>query len=303
MCYIAPMGSETSRTDEMGVRWTHVACSLCGADRPRELLVDSVWRDGMRIDFHVVRCDDCGFTYVTPRGVGEALENVAGGGAWSAAAAVNPPLYQGGLKAMREAGLPDGGSVIDVGCGYGAFLAFAAAQGYDVIGVDINPDIAESARERGFDVHTGDLRDLALAGGGADAVTMWDVIEHVDDPVGLLATARDVVRQGGLVFFHTGNARFQIPKARALKALRPNGGPYLASHQHISHFDPTSARRALEAAGLEPQAVFYAGTMRYPRWRKRAPMLTMNTAAAQVARLGGPLLTSAMGVLARRPVE
>lgn len=263
------------------------------------MLVDFVWRDGRRFDFPVVRCLGCGFTYVTPHGVGEVLGNVSGGGAWSAAATVNRTIYASGLRRLAGSGMAPGSTILDLGCGYGDFLAFAEARGFRVVGMDLDPAAAERARARGFEVLTGDLRGLAI-GQEVDALTMWDVIEHVDDPVGLLRTAAGVLRPGGLLFFHTGNARFQIPKARVMKTVRPMGGPYLASHQHVSHFEPASARRALEAAGLEPLDVFYAGTLRYPQWKRRVPMSVLNAVLSLSRRVGGPLLTSAMGVIARR---
>jgi SAM-dependent methyltransferase len=283
-----------------GIVWTHVACSLCGADRPRELVVDSLVRGSRTFRFPVVACRSCGFVYVTPRGVGEALANTTGGGSWQSAADVNARIYRGGLARLRQAGLPELGRLLDIGAAYGDFLAFAAGQGHPGVGVELDPGPAAAARDRGLDVHTGDLRAMDL-GGDFAAVTLWDVIEHVDDPVGLLRAAAAALGAGGLLFFHTGNARFQIPKARVLCRLAPNGGPYLASHQHLSHFDARSARRSLAAAGLEPVAVFHTGTLLYPSLAKRLAMTAANACLAVPSYVGGPLLTSSLGALGRRP--
>jgi SAM-dependent methyltransferase len=293
-------GREPAVDAASGVRWTHVACALCGADRPRRVLVDRVRRAGRSFDFHVVACGACGFVYVTPRGTGDVFGNVAGGAARTDAAVANAPVYRRGLARLRGAGLPAGGRILDLGCARGDFLDFAARRGYQVTGVDLNPRLAETARQRGFAVHTGDLREVGLPA-TFDAVTMWDVIEHVDEPVAVLAACRAALRPGGLVFFHTGNARFQLPKARLLARLRPAGGPYLIPYQHVSHFDPPSARRALAAAGLEPVAVFFAGTLRYRQVGKRLAMGVANVLAGLPARLGGPLLTSSLGAIGRRP--
>jgi len=200
---------------------------------------------------------------------------------------------------LRRSGLPPGGRILDLGCARGDFLAYATAQGFTVQGVDLNPRLAEEARGRGFDVVTGDLRELALP--PADAVTMWDVIEHVDDPVAVLAACRGALRPGGLLFFHTGDADFQIPKARLLSRLRPTGGPYLIPYQHVSHFDPRTARAALTAAGLEPVDVFFAGTLRYREAWKRAAMGLVNLAGRLPPLVGGRLRTNAMGAIGRRP--
>ncbi len=282
-------------------------CALCGADAPRPLLVDRVRRQGAVYDFQVVRCGRCGFVYVTPRGSGTVFSNLTGGAARRDAAVANAPIYTRGLAALRRAGLPEGGRILDLGCARGDFLAFAAEHGYRAIGVDLHPGLSDEARARGFTVHTGDLRDLVDGGQAAlgpdfDAVTLWDVIEHVDDPVAVLAACRAVLRPGGLLFFHTGNARFQIPKARVQKLLRPDGGPYLIPYQHISHFDPESARSVLARAGFEPRSVFFAGTLRYRQAWKYGAMAALNAVGALPARFGGPLWTNAMGAIGQNPV-
>lgn len=283
------------------VAWTPVPCMLCGADDPRPLVVDTVRAGGETYRFQVVRCRACGFDYVTPRGAGAVFGNLAGGAARRDAAVANTPFYRTGMDRLQAAGLREGGRILDLGCARGDFLAFAAARGFAAVGVDLNPALAEAARARGFEVVTGDLRAVAdRVGTGFDAVTLWDVIEHVDDPVAVLAACRDVVRHGGLVFFHTGNAWFQVPKARWLHRLRPSGGPYLIPYQHVSHFSPRTAEAALRRAGLTPEAVFFAGTMHYREAWKRWAMRAVNAVGLASAALGGPLLTNAMGAIGRR---
>jgi SAM-dependent methyltransferase len=262
------------------------------------LLVDTYWRGEASYDFHVVACGACGFVYVTPRGIGEMFDNLAGGGARRDADRANRPIYQRGLARLMAAGLPSDGRILDLGCATGDFLAYATAAGFRPTGVDLNPGLAKKSMDRGFDVHCGDLRELNLPA-EFDAVTLWDVIEHVDDPVGVLRACRQVLRPGGLVFFHTGNARFQIPKARILNALRPQGGPYLIPYQHVSHFDPVTALTVLEGAGFEPLEVFFAATLHYRRWWKRLAMGTVNRLGQVSAAVGGPLLTNSMGAIGR----
>ncbi len=285
-------------TDPGAVTWTHVSCSLCGADRPAPVLVDVVRRGGADYAFRVVRCPACGFVYVTPRGTGPVFDNLAGGAARRDASVANAPIYDRGLRQLAAAGLPAGARLLDLGCARGDFLAYARDAGFEVVGVDLNPALATAARARGFTVHTGDLRSLDLA--AVDAVTLWDVIEHVDDPVAVLAACREAVRPGGLVLFHTGNAWFQIPKARLLGRLRPGAGPFLIPYQHVSHFDPRTAENALRAAGWEPATVFFAGTLHYrPAW-KRLAMALVNGLGRLPPHIGGPLLTNAMAAIGRR---
>ena len=298
-------GGDADRTGSAPPTWTPVACSLCGADDPQPLLVDRVPIRGGASDGHwdfpVVRCSRCGFVYVTPRGSGTVFNNLSGGAARRDAAVANRPIYLAGMARLRLLGLPSTAQVLDLGCARGDFLAFAAEAGLEAEGVDLHPGQAAQARERGFTVTTGDLRDLtATFGPRFDLVTLWDVIEHVDNPVAVLAACRQVLRPGGLVLFHTGNAAFQIPKARWLYRLRPDSGPHLIPYQHLSHFDPASARRALAAAGLEPLWTGFLGTLHYRQAWKRLVLGGLNRLGCLPPRFKGPLLTNAMGAVGRR---
>jgi SAM-dependent methyltransferase len=95
-------------------------------------------------------------------------------------------------RAIRELGmllLPDGGSVVDVGCGTGADLA-SFPDSYERHGVDQSATAIGFARERHQGVHfeVGALPGAAVETvSGADLVLLCDVLEHVEDDAGFLA--------------------------------------------------------------------------------------------------------------------
>lgn len=288
------------------IHWISVNCNLCGADNARLRVQDRAWREGHKYTFDIVQCRRCGLIYTNPTARSEVFDNLAGGGARGNAAIANRPIYAAGVTAIRShlstvAAEPAQVRLLDIGCAFGDFLAYANNLGWDVSGADISPHLVAEARKRGFTVHEGDLAEIGLSPESYDVVTMWDVIEHLNDPQGFLKTIRPLLKPNGLLFFHTGNARFQIFKARILSRLLPNRGPFLIPYQHLYHFDPTSARAMLVATGFEPIAVFSCGTLNYPNRWKRLALGVYNGVAGTIAHLGGPLWTSAMGVLARRP--
>jgi SAM-dependent methyltransferase len=100
-------------------------------------------------------------------------------------------------------GLEKGQRLLDVGCGVGTFLDVARRRGLDVTGIDIAEQPARVARERGHDVRVGPLAEQELEPGSFDVVTLWDVIEHVDDPLALLCEIRRVLRPGGVLLLET----------------------------------------------------------------------------------------------------
>jgi 2-polyprenyl-3-methyl-5-hydroxy-6-metoxy-1,4-benzoquinol methylase len=289
------------------VKWIPVKCNLCDADNTRLLVQDSVWRGADCYTFDIVQCRCCGLIYTNPQAKSEVFGNLAGGGARGDAAVANRPIYEAGMATIChrlnaiEAGEGFQVKLLDIGCAFGDFLTYAQAQGWDVSGVEISPRLAAEARARGLTVYEGDLAGLELPPETYDVVTMWDVIEHLDNPKGFLTTIRPLLRPNGLLFFHTGNARFQIFKARVLSRLLPNQGPFLIPYQHLYHFDPASARAMLAATGFELVVVFSCRTLHYRNRWKRLALDAYNRMAGAIAGLGGPLWTSAMGVLARKP--
>ena len=100
------------------------------------------------------------------------------------------PLYERVL-----AGVPEGASVLDVGCGPGVFAAFATKRGLTVTGIDADRSAIAAARrevpEATFEV--GDAHQLA---GSYDLVALVQVLAHVTNPLKVL---KEAARVGGLV--------------------------------------------------------------------------------------------------------
>lgn len=91
-----------------------------------------------------------------------------------------------------------GKSVFDVGCGTGEFLYWAMRSGRRVGGCDFNQQNIESARESlGLTgLHVGDANQLNL-GERFDLVTLFEVLEHLADPVEALRSLRRFIQPGG----------------------------------------------------------------------------------------------------------
>src|SRR5207247_517472 len=89
--------------------------------------------------------------------------------------------------------------LLELGCGTGNVLASLAEFGV-AVGMEAHPELAAAARAAGLDVRPGRLpEDLVVEPGWADAVLLLDVLEHLDDDVAALVTARRALRPGGLL--------------------------------------------------------------------------------------------------------
>ena len=138
------------------------------------------------------------------------------------------------------------GKVLDVGVGDGDFLDHMARLGWDVEGTDFSADAARHTSERlgGKAIHVGQVEQLDLGTQQYDLVTLWDVLEHVYQPLDALRAVQSMVRPGGLLIV-------SVPNLASLESrlLGRNWG-HLDIPRHLSHFTPSSLRKMLQTAGF-----------------------------------------------------
>lgn len=99
------------------------------------------------------------------------------------------------------AGIHDGTTVLDLGCGDGAFCAFAAARGATVYGLDVEPDAIAEALEAvpGADVRLGLMESLPWADASFDVVTSFNALQYALDTEMALFEASRVTRPDGRI--------------------------------------------------------------------------------------------------------
>lgn len=95
--------------------------------------------------------------------------------------------------------------LVDVGCSRGQFVDFAAQAGFAAEGVEPAKHIAATARESGLNVHTGLLEDQHYPDAAFDVATLFEVVEHLREPLPLLQECRRILKPGGILVISTGN--------------------------------------------------------------------------------------------------
>jgi SAM-dependent methyltransferase len=137
---------------------------------------------------------------------------------------------------------PPASRVLEVGCGQGSVGVRLAAAGHDYTGVELDGDSAAVATARltaaglpGTVVH-GSVETADLPG-GYDVLCAFEVLEHVDDDAGALASWLGQVRPGGLVLVST-------------PAWQARFGPMDTAVGHFRRYDPPQMRALLADAGL-----------------------------------------------------
>jgi 2-polyprenyl-3-methyl-5-hydroxy-6-metoxy-1,4-benzoquinol methylase len=144
------------------------------------------------------------------------------------------------------------GKILDVGCSVGFFLERARAEGWTTFGVEISNDTAELARARGLDVFTGTLEEAGLRPESFDVVTMWDALEHVEDPVATIAMAAEVLKEEGLLALSTPNIGGLFPRLSYRAARWTGRWPHPEPPSHLFQFSKTTISRLLSQSGLAP---------------------------------------------------
>ncbi|HMD36213.1 MAG TPA: methyltransferase domain-containing protein [Vicinamibacterales bacterium] len=147
-------------------------------------------------------------------------------------------------------------TLLDIGAHAGRFLSLAQRTGWTVEGIELNPRTAEYAgRRTGASVSHMNVRALQTTGRRYGAVTLTDVLEHIPQPVNLLATVSSLVEAGGCVAVKVPSGPAQAFKERMLAALTKRRVSLADNLVHVNHFSPRSLALALARAGLVDVAV------------------------------------------------
>ncbi|MFQ3611807.1 MAG: class I SAM-dependent methyltransferase [Fimbriimonadales bacterium] len=99
--------------------------------------------------------------------------------------------------------------LLDVGCGSGDFMLLAQRAGWQVMGVEPDPEAVKVARQRGLKVVEGDIHALKDDTEAYDGITLNHVIEHVHDPIAVLSACYRLLRPGGWLWIETPNLNAQ----------------------------------------------------------------------------------------------
>lgn len=223
------------------------SCRLCGEDVFSGLFV---------VNGHaIVRCRSCGFVQVAEPPDAEGLRRIYQASYFDKGKYVDDRSgrceQQRRIHWLTRCGVTSGARVLDFGCATGEFLAMAR-ETFDVWGTDLSTAAIDKARRN--------LPDLSqrlsiwqppgddLEQGFFDAIVLWDVVEHLKYPVGLLDHLVGGLRPGGVLALST-------PDIGALTArLMGRRWHFMTPPEHLGFFDRNTISKLLAQAGVRETA-------------------------------------------------
>jgi 2-polyprenyl-3-methyl-5-hydroxy-6-metoxy-1,4-benzoquinol methylase len=207
----------------------------------------------------LLRCAACGHAFAESVMSSEELAALYRG--------MDTRVYEAGMAARMKTAARHlamvmryvcGGRLVDVGCASGLFLEQAAAAGWRVTGIEPSPRLCQVAverlRSRGRIVNAA-LEQADVEAASCDALTLWDVLEHVADPPAFVARCSELLKPGGFLFAKTPDV--ESLQARVMGKRWPL---YLA--EHLSYFTRRSLRLCGERANL-PVVRFLRGPVTF----------------------------------------
>lgn len=248
-----------------------VDCAICGSKRCLEIASCADPRGLTDQVFKVVRCLECGFHFLNPRPEIDEMGKYYPAGYYSNRRQVRTGRAGNRKRAVRwlyhsfdrwnnrknrrdderkngivERYHPEG-TILDIGCGEGAFLALLPKEKWERHGVDFSERAIEEARKQDIEnLHLGDPSNLDLPKDYFDVITLWHVLEHVYYPMALLRKIHFLLKVGGHVILTVPNL-----KSMEMKLFRRHFNASWEAPRHLSHFDTKSVSVLLETAGFK----------------------------------------------------
>ncbi len=221
-----------------------VVCPFCG-----EAQYDPLHKEGR---FQMVSCSSCQFIYLNPRPTRGALlrfyqdylpEDESSVKAWQE---MMQSIFRKAAHLIER--YKKQGRLLDVGAGFGFFLAEMRKRGWEVSGVELSQKAIDYARGAlGIHVQLGPLEKVGFPESVFDVVSGFYVIEHLPDPMAFLKECYRILKPGGLLLL-------RYPHTTPIKDLLHFFG--IQNHlydlpAHLSDFSPEMIQRCLEKVGFE----------------------------------------------------
>lgn len=148
------------------------------------------------------------------------------------------------------------GKILDYGCAVGLFVKVAKDAGWNATGYERSEWASNYGRHNfGVDIVCGSGRSEDFPENHFDAITMWDVLEHLEHPSEVLGMASRWMRSGGTLVLNTVNS-----SSIGAKIAGADWRHLLPPH-HLQFFSRRSIAKLLDNAGFDITSLSSQGVM------------------------------------------
>jgi len=208
--------------------------------------------------FSYVKCQGCGLVFLSPRpDAKEVLQfyepDYYGG---------NPEKFRSGLETLRlffarnrmrrvQKFFPSSGKALDIGCGKGTFLQMLQQEGWECHGTELTAESASRASRLGISVSVGQINEKRFPPHSFDLITLWQVLEHLREPMKTLTTITHLLKKGGILAIST-------PNIDSLQAEVGKGQWFhLDPPRHLYLYSPRTLEQMMRSFGFRLQKLHH----------------------------------------------
>lgn len=224
-----------------------IECKVCGNKDPKKFEA-AFEKDG----WTVVKCSVCDFVFMpyyyrkdivyTQYKDEKVLEQVRKGNDW-----LKLQRHFLRYKALRK--YKKDGKLFDLGVGWGHFLEAGRQLGYDVSGIEISEMPYRYAKEDlKLPVEMIDFFEMKVQENYYDMITMWDVLEHIDECKKLVVKCNTMLKKGGYIVIH-------VPQIDSYIAKRQKANWKMIGLDHVNYFSRKTITKLLEENGFKVEAI------------------------------------------------
>jgi len=224
-------------------------CNLCGHNRFRVIERDES-------PFQVLKCQNCGLVFVHPHPKPDELKDHYCEKYYSEwiNQQKNKRIRMWESRINRINKLRPCGKLLDVGCGEGLFLRLAQDNGWQISGTELSTYASKIASKTlATEIYCGQLHQACFADSSFDVVTMWHVLEHVEDPKSYLSEIHRILKPDGFLVLAVPNVNnlvmhlaYSAIRLRKLKLFSVND-----KEVHLYHFSAKTLPAYFDKTGFD----------------------------------------------------